>query len=207
MMIMGCPLPFSSGEHALHCGIVMACGDDRCLVQLAAGTVRADRAAGCLLVPENGDTVLVAVPSSGTAWVLSVLQRRGSGEATVALPAQTAVAAEDMRLESRSLHLHGQDVSLSGAAVTVQGGLVHLCGGILTHTFGSVCTFARSVLEKIGRLQTACTKKRETVQELAEMQAGRMRLHVDSSVRLRAETVDMAAQKHLVLDAEHIKVG
>ena len=45
-----------------------------CVIESASGSRRARRAAGCLLAPAAGDTVLTATSQRG-CWVLAVLER------------------------------------------------------------------------------------------------------------------------------------
>lgn len=211
---MGCPLPFSSGEQQLFSGIVLHAEKDAFLVQCPMQTVRAVRAASCLLRPEQGDSVLVVLPSTGRAWVLAVLMQQAE-EAWLDLPAHTSIQAEQMHFCSEEMHLdaqntlHLQAASLEGTAQNIQlkAGILSLTGGVLMQHFASVRQFARTIAQKCGLLRTDCQKKQEQIEELAEMTAGRIRVQAESSVRVRSESMDMQAKRHVILDGERIKIG
>ena len=65
-------------ENGLVRGKVAAVLDDKLIVALEYdGKKKARRAAGCLLCPEPGDTVLVW-PGPDAAYVLSVLEKAGT---------------------------------------------------------------------------------------------------------------------------------
>ena len=93
---MGYALPAEEPESSLVKGTVTGVGmnDGAMLVRTPRGIVRAERAAGCLLKPRCGDTVLTAFLPGGEAWVTCVLTRaEAETEAELALPDRTALRA------------------------------------------------------------------------------------------------------------------
>ncbi len=196
---MGYALPSERLESRLASGTVRACEGDALLVQGACGLVRAVRAEGCLLMPEPRDTVLLALLDSGEAWVLSVLRRHG-GDAALRLPETTT-------LEAATLNLHAESVRIEGRQVDIRAGLLAFGGQVLVQGFAVVRTFARSLGERVFRRRGDYGSLSETVEDLAECKAGRVRTDSRTSYRVRAESADIRAQAHMDLDAEHIKVG
>lgn len=210
---MGYALPLGLAGNRLVSGTVQACDGDALLVRGDAGLIRAVRAEGCLLAPGPQDTVLVALLDSGEAWVLSVLRRHG-GEASLRLPDRTVLCARELGVradraafEADSLELRGKDVRLEGDRVDVRSRLLALGGQVLLQGFAVVQTFARRLGERVLRRNGRYGDLSETVDDLAERRAGRVRVDSRTSYRVRSENADIRAKGQLDLDADHIKVG
>lgn len=148
------------------------------------GMVRARRAAGCLLMPRAGDSVLCFF-GDDTAYVLNVLERPDdTGE--LALPATATLAAQRLELRADTLSLSGK---------------------VLSQAFASVRSLAGHVLERAGRRMGLYGKRKDRVTDVAETTAGRIRVAADETLRLRARNADVRAQNSAILDAEHVKIG
>ncbi len=180
-------------------GIISHVSGDGLLVQTPAGLVRAVRAAGCLLAPEQGDRVLVALLGA-EAWVLNVLQRAKDTTATLRLPARTSIS-------STSLHISASNTQLSGENLQLNATSLAMNGTTLVVKFGLIRTLARRVDEFVRERCAHFGSLRERILGLAERRAGRVRLNSDTSLRVRAEHADLKAKTILDLDAEHIKLG
>ena len=152
------------------------------------GLVRAKRAAGCLLRPRAGDSVLLFLPASGggeAAYVLNVLERpEDTGE--LALPATATLAAQHLELRAETLSLSGR---------------------VLSQAFASVRSLAGHVLERAGRRLGLYGKRIDRVNDVAETTAGRVRVAASETLRLRARNADVRAKNSAILDAEHLKIG
>ena len=150
------------------------------------GMVRARRAAGCLLMPRAGDSVLCFLPGGdNAAYVLNVLERPDdTGE--LALPATATLATQRLELRAETLTLSGK---------------------VLSQAFASVRSLAGHVLERAGRRLGLYGKRSDRVTDVAETTAGRIRVAAEETLRLRARNADMRAQNSAILDAEHVKIG
>ena len=154
------------------------------------GMVHARRAAGCLLMPRAGDSVLCFLPCAAAdgdnaAYVLNVLERPDdTGE--LALPATATLAAQRLELRADTLSLSGK---------------------VLSQAFASVRSLAGHVLERAGRRLGLYGKRSDRVTDVAETTAGRIRVAAEETLRLRARNADMRAQNSAILDAEHVKIG
>ena len=158
------------------------------------GMVHARRAAGCLLMPRAGDSVLLFLPGATSgdtlgndvaAYVLNVLERPDdTGE--LALPATATLAAQRLELRADTLSLSGK---------------------VLSQAFASVRSLAGHVLERAGRRMGLYGKRKDRVTDVAETTAGRIRVAADETLRLRARNADVRAQNSAILDAEHVKIG
>lgn len=186
------PIPIPEAAAPLHVGrvrmIVTTDGVRRLAVAGPFGLVRARRAAGCLLMPRQGDTVLLFLPDGGgddPAYVLSVLERpEDSGE--LALPADTTLTA-------RSLAIRADALSMSGR--------------VLTQAFAAVRSLAGSVLERAARRLGLYGRQIDRVSDVRETTAGRIRVAAEDGLRMRARNADIRARNSVALDGEHVKIG
>ena len=197
----------------LGSGTVQHCLGNALLVCGTCGLVRAVRADGCLLAPEAGDTVLLALLDSGEAWVLSVLRKK-TGQGEVRLPESSSIHAESLKIQAAHIDLGGKIIGLAADRIALRGRAVSLCatalllrGRHMAQRFASIRSRAGRVLEAIALWRGQYGTVRQEVDELSEVQAERMRLSCRKTFRLRAETGDIKARKHMDIDAENIRIG
>lgn len=189
------------GGNGLVSGTVQARDGDALLVAGSFGLVRARRAEGCLLQPEIRDSVLLALPADGGAWVICVLHRAdGHACGEVRLPARA-------RLRGRELTLNADALRLSGRSIAMQAGLLTLGGRLLLQSFAVVRTLCRDLRERALRHAGRYGALEENVEDLAHRAAGRVRNEARTSYRLRAEHADIRAAEQVDIDGRHIKVG
>ncbi len=196
---MGRALPLSAIGNSLVSGKIHGCDGEHFLVVSPQGLIRADRAAGCLLVPQQGDEVLLALLENGAAWILHVLVQK-KREGTVQLPDAATIRAE-------SLHMEAPQIALKGESVRIGARLFTLSGTLFLQSFKAVRLLARSFGEKILRRTGTYGTVHEQVSDLLDKKAGRIRIASEGGLRVRAETADVRAQTLLDMDAEHIKLG
>jgi hypothetical protein len=182
-------------ENSLIEGTVQMICETRYLVaSRAAGTLRAVRAAGCLLRPEAGDRVLVALTGEN-AWVLSVLERRLPEEATLELPEKTTLAAGRLEIEART-------------ALKLRSPVMSLSGKLLAQGFDFVHSAAVRLVETAVHRRGCYGKHQEETKEMRELTAGRLRVESRHSARIEAENLDIKAERLLDLDAgDLVKLG
>ncbi|MDR2679022.1 MAG: DUF3540 domain-containing protein [Zoogloeaceae bacterium] len=183
-------------ENSLAEGVVhMICETRYLVVSPSAGTVRAERAAGCLLSPEAGDRVLVALTGEN-AWVLSVLKRAHPADAaTLALPGKTTLTADRLEIEAR-------------ATLKLSAPLMAFSGKLLTQSFDFLRSAAVRLVEIAVHRQGRYGKHQEETRELRELRVGRLRVESQHSARFEAENIDVKARKLLDMDAgDFVKIG
>ncbi|MDR2162024.1 MAG: DUF3540 domain-containing protein, partial [Desulfovibrio sp.] len=113
---MGSALPLPLNDNEIVSGTVRTADADGLLVTVGPlGLVRARRAAGCLLAPEAGDGVLLALLGSGEAWVLTVLAKK-TELGSLALPAHTLLRAESLDMTTTRGSWRGESLSLEGGS-------------------------------------------------------------------------------------------
>ncbi len=189
----------------------------RCVVQGDAGPYRARRAIGCLVEPEAGDRVLVAL-GAREAWVLSVLDREGDnpprlsaeGDLEVSLPAgQLRVFAGE-----------GVDV-VSGASVTVAAGALRVTAGegelnaerfsVVASTLdasAAVVKLAAGVVEQhLEQLTQRVKRAYRFAEEFEQLRAGRLDYVAKTLLQLHGATTTVTAEALVKVDAEQVHVG
>ncbi|MBR4747903.1 MAG: DUF3540 domain-containing protein [Desulfovibrio sp.] len=179
-------------QPSLASGRVQQADRGACLVAGPFGLVRAQRAAGCLLEPQAGDTVALFFAERG-AWILSVLSRTAD-EGALALPAKTAIRAREIRIGAES-------------GLEIQAPCVRLEGGLLVQAFESVRTFASKIFEKASLRFGLFGKSAEHVSGLKETKASRMRVSLDENLRVRSGSADVKARESMRIDGGHINIG
>lgn len=210
---MGYALLSTDTDNGLVAGVVHSYADGAALVHCAQGLLRAERAAGCLLVPAPRDTVLLALLPSGEVWVLSVL-RQHTPAGTLQLPPDATVNADSLQVRTRNTRFDAEkmtfaarDMDLQGERISLSARLLSLGGQALLQSFTAVHTLAKQLTERILHKKSEHESLHEQVADLAERRAGRIRLHSDTGLRVRAEHADIRAESVLDMDAKHIKLG
>lgn len=149
----------------------------------------AARAAGCLLVPSEGDLVLLADAGGRGVFVVQVLTRADDQAALVQLPSVSSVSAG----ENGRLDIGAGEMSLTGGGLTSRFKRVTASAGVVEET-------AELMRERYGRHY-------EEVREVRDTRLGRLRCLVGGLLSLRGRRVDVKAEKRLKLDGEGVDIG
>ena len=175
-------------------------------------------AASCLLAPEEGDAVLLALPSRGPAYVLAVLERRSEGPAHVRVEgADMHIEAPDGRLRLSSpqaLDLVTAELRLVSKELDVVAGegrlrVTHLLSETRTLLArGGVMDAAFQALETAAERATArFTRSYRFVEDTDVTRAGSIDARARESLLLRAKDALMSARRLVRLDGEQIHLG
>lgn len=196
------PLPLLADKPApgLRQATVLAGQDGEYRLELVDGAaIVARRAAGCLLRPEPGDTVLVHLPQSGQAYVLSVLER-GEGPAVLD-------AAGALRIEAAgSLDLAADELRLRGRTGRFDFLCLSVLVGALTAKAGRIATVAAALDSRIGDLtQKVRLAVRQVDTEV--VRAGGLRQFIRDRFLVRAGRADVLADESVTVDAKKIHLG
>jgi hypothetical protein len=189
--------------------VVVAAQDSAAMltVRASGGTYEARRAASCLLAPEVGDEVLVAIIPGRPCYVLAVLER------DVAAPARLEVTG-DLALQARGGRVSiaastGLDLVTEGGANVVASELdVRAARGSVV--LDQLSLLGRAVVASLGDAKVVSTAL-ETVTERLVQRAKRAYRFVDGLDQVRAERLDYTADetasvraKNTVLTAEQL---
>ena len=185
------------------------CENRYMLVSDGVSTV-ATRAAGCLLQPEPGDTVLTVTSEDGASYILNVLVRGAtSTESRISTPdGRMTLEAEDIGIEPRrELNISTPSLDMEATVAKGRFGTLEATGTSMESRFLKLTTVAKSMesvsevlFQKTGR----CYRK---VQEFEEATIGRLRMVVDGLFSLSSKSARMKAEKRFKVDAEKIHLG
>lgn len=181
-------------------GVVLPGETGQVRIALDGGDVAtARRAAGCLLRPEAGDTVLLHVPEAGEAYVLSVLEKK-EGVSVLEAPGE-------LRIESsRRLDLAAPEIRLRGASGRFHFTGLDLLAGAMTAKVGRVAAVAAVVESRIGDLtQTVRQAVRQV--ETQVLRAGSIRTFIRDRLLVRAGRAAILADDEVTVDAKKIHLG
>lgn len=158
--------------------------DTRARYQLDTGA-QAEIAAGCLLQPEIGDTVLLYRSGAGEFFITQVLRNAGGGAARVSVPGASKLLLEQ------------QEISL--LAVNKLR-LTSLRDIDLTAIAGDVTVEAKNLFSTVREqwIEHAQHRISKAVSHMLEA-TGLLRLHAEQGL--------LTAKKDLKVDAERISIG
>jgi len=172
---------------------------------------------GCLVRPAVGDKVLVSLDAEG-GYILSVLER------TIAQPARMHVDGDlHLSLPSGALGIEARDgISLdAGAALLVRSeqanvqvqrtnlgiGTLQVSGERIESQWLERHDSAVLHSEKASRHQAEYSDSRRLVEGHEEVIAGSMRQRTSDDWSVQAQSLDLNAQRSVVIDGDRIKLG
>ena len=185
---------------------------------LTTGTLalRGKKAAGCLLEPEENDTVLVVRNSPEGVFILTVLER-GTTVSRIVLPGDATLSAEGgtLRLAGDSVELAGEKAaSLEAPEIRMQGvrGDVSFLNLSLTASVAEakagklslVAAVIDTVSERITQRVRDCFR---WVARMDSTKAGQMSINTENRFDLKADAVSMNARCEVKIDGDKIHLG
>jgi hypothetical protein len=207
---------------------LLAAGESFAVADTPLGALSCQRAASCLLRPEQGDLALVALPADArsTAFILAVLER-GEADSPATLDLQSGVR---LCSPEGSVHIEAaKGISLSTPAELsassdnmsfVSGNMTFAAGGVrwLTGTF----SFLGKVLELVTQRFTETAAERETqagtwtqrlgdsfrhVEDMDETQAGMVRTLARDVALLHGRVTHVQAEEFVKVDGQEVHLG
>jgi hypothetical protein len=189
---------------------ILAIRDGQCVLATPRGELLARRAAGCLLAPLAGDLVLASVDGAGTAFVLSVLDRRSESPGRLDYPGDLILQATgDLRLDA------GGDASLSATeTLTLAGkqgeaafGTVSILAKAARVQLRTLSMMAQAVEQCVSRLTQRLTNSVRLVAEHEEVQAQSARYCVEDSLTMHAKNAQHIAEEVIKIDGGQVHLG
>ncbi|MCM5680918.1 DUF3540 domain-containing protein [Schlegelella sp. S2-27] len=170
-------------------------------VSTGQGLLQARLAVSCLVQPECGDTVLVALRGR-QAFVLAVLERASDVPIAMQLPRSASLSVQgDLRLEATgTVSLHGEAVEAVAQRISLVGKAVHWLADTLEST---ACR-----MKQIAELWTVQTKSHHRhVEDMEMVRAGHIDMRAEQVMHLNAEHTVMKSRELVKIDGKQIQVG
>lgn len=206
----------SRGQVFEEVGVVVS-SDGGLEVETESGRFPAKRAFSCLVAPEPGDVVLVAVPARGDLFVLAVLERpsdaparlTSEGDLHVQTPGRFLVSAKEgvalrtpgeLDLDARDVSLRAEVGQLVVKRLTYLGELLEAHGG----TLKAALRIVDSVTERWSQ------KTKRSYRFIEEMDVTRSReidTRASGTLSMRGKHAITTAEELVKMDGRQIHLG
>jgi hypothetical protein len=158
----------------------------------------ARRAASCLVLPQVGDTVLLA-RSNDAYWIVAVLVASGERDLKLQAPRLSADAIQ--------MNLTAQEMRTTSPEWQAIHGNVHLMAQRLSGQVGMLDWLSDRVTACldmfVGRFRTSLRE----VRDIESTKCGNYDLHVDQTMVMSSKNGVIAAQGLMKVDASQIHIG
>jgi hypothetical protein len=189
--------------------IVAERGPDAFEIEIDRDVVVARAAYSCLVRPVAADRVLVSAGPQG-AFILAVLERLISDEASLALPqgGTLKIEADSLKLAARrELAVDAPSVNLRGGRVTIFSETLTLIGKVASWIAGQMRISADTQETVADIISTRAVERSANVANADVLQAGTLVQKVDSLAATTADTAVIATKEDLRFDGKRVSVG
>jgi Protein of unknown function (DUF3540) len=196
---------------------VVAVDGAACEVSSSDGAYRAKRAASCLLAPEVGDEVLVAVVPGRSCWVISVLERDRSAPAVLEIDGDLGIRVPRGRLSIAAEGLDlvsGKETNMISAELNVRASQSNVVLEKLAFLGSSLLAevkAARFVAETIDsaadRLVQRVKRVYRFIADVEHVRAERIDYRAAKDLSIQAENAVIMAEELVKVDGAQIHVG
>jgi hypothetical protein len=196
---------------------VVSLEDRAVFVQSDTGRYRAARAVSCLVEPEIGDLVLVAVGEDGSSHVLAVLERESTGRTVLAVEGDASVVATGrLQLTGRDgvdlvtggeANVVASEVSIHAKRGSVVADAMTLVGGLLRADVDSAKLVARALDHVLERFTQRTKASYRTIEELDRVRAHTVDHVASGTMKVHARETVVTADGLVKMDADQIHVG
>jgi hypothetical protein len=190
----------------------------QCRVRTQEGVYAARQAVSCLLTPEIGDQVLVAVSDADDAYVLAILAREGQTSHRIELQREVQLRVRQGRLKvtsqegldlasARDIRTMSEEVNINAVKgrFSIHDGLFQ--GGFLRARIGTIKWLADSVESMVARLTQRVKRLYRTVDEFEQVRAGRVDYLVEKLLSFRSRYTVLSSKEDVKVDGERIHIG
>ena len=175
--------------------------DGHVVVSTGHGLLQARLAVSCLVQPECGDTVLVALRGR-QAYVLAVLERSSDAPVAMQLPRSASLSVQgDLRLQaSGTVSLQGETVEAVAQRISLVGKAVHWLADTLESTAHRI--------KQVADLWTVQAKSHHRhVEDMEMVRAGHIDVRAEQVMHLNAGHTVVKSRELVKIDGKQIQVG
>jgi len=166
----------------------------------ACSLVRAERAAGCLLQPEQDDLVLISEDSMSNVSILTVLEREAGKPSMLSVDGDLLLQSkgnlsfkggQGLNLLTPKIFLKADRSKMKINDLTFTGDLLTACGRQLRSIYQTVEIEAKAIVERVSRLY------RRIKDEDARLGRLHCRVQAEYSIRAQDASIDAENTMHL----------
>lgn len=188
---------------------------DGYLVRGSGVPIAARRAASCLLAPEVGDRVLIAVSELGEAFVLAVLEQSSevtrltvSGDLELRARSVSIAADEAVRIGSGDeLQITAPKLALRTLEGTIFAEALTFLGKTVSTEVDRVKINARAIDSVLERWSQRVKRSFRVIEEVDQVRSGAIDYAAQGNAHLRAENTVVTAEKLVKLNGEQVHIG
>jgi hypothetical protein len=199
-------------QPVMEYGIIDSRQDGFFEISTETGMFRASRAVSCIVSPEVGDLVLIALDDIGTCYILSILERavRPQGNTDLAFDGNVNIRVSGGSLSLASdegLSLASPNFGLDAREATVRIDKTSFFGRIVENNVAKIKLLAESMDSIIKRTVERVRSSYRYVEEHEEVQSASTRMIVDGTLTMHTKNTMHIAEGHVKIDAEQIHLG
>ncbi len=193
-------------------GRVIGVEDRSSIVHTSSGPIRAEQAVGCLVKPEPGDTVLLAVAGSGQDYILSVLEREDGNDAATDIEFQGKV---NLRVNGGALSMSSdEEITWASPRISMHANRAEavfekfsFVGRVFKGQVKRIHIVAKAVENTYRRLTQRLRDSIRYVEDHEEIQSGSTRYLVEDTLTMQAKNADHLAEEIVRINAEQVHLG
>lgn len=198
-------------------GTVRFLADSEYALETPAGSLRACRAAGCLLDPGPGDVVLFWESAFGTAYILCVLEKAPARESVISIEGDLSVRARGGSINmsadavglsgGEKVSLNSPELEITAAQARVSVGSMGFTGKILTAACDKVRLTALAFDSVVDRMTQTLRSSFRRISDVEHVHAGRIRSVVSDAWSLLSRKTDIKAKEKVKIAGERVDLG
>ncbi len=214
---------------------LLAAGEDFAVADTPLGALSCQRAASCLLRPEQGDLALVALPaaSRSTAFILAVLERGQAGSPamldlhsgarlcapaggvhieaaqgiTLSTPAELSASSDKLSFASGNMSFAADDMSFASGSVRWLVRAFSVLGKTLELVTQRFIETAAERETQAGTWTQRLGDSFRHVEDMDETQAGMVRTLARDTALLHGRVTHVQAEEFVKVDGQEVHLG
>lgn len=207
----------ASLEASLKRGVVLLRSDNTFSVSVGGESIAAVPAASCLLSPEVGDRVLVAVDPGEEPFILAVLERGAASAGCIEVDHDLRIkssgrleilAGEELHLASkRRLFVATEALELGAKAVEVAVAGARVVGDELQSHFRRARAVSETFDRVADRVVRRIKRRYQFIEDSDQLRAGNYDLRAKELASLQAKHTSVTATEVVKVDGDQVHVG
>lgn len=185
-------------------------------VDAAGSLFSVQRALSCVVEPQPGDRVLICYSGFEPGYILAVLERQENA-VRMQFPGDVEIVSETGRVgisSAQGIDLTGAEVALvaSQLDVTATQGNLHMeqlsfGGSLYQGSVKAIKLFAETLESISDRIFAKTRTSQRVVDELEQLQAGRINYKAEQSLQLRGSFTQLTAREDVHIDGSRVNIG